>query len=238
MADRLQLKNRALRLCLAVGLPASKDHTNTGFDLSWLGGGVRRAMQSAAHCTFGENARRTQPRQALHQAAEKLPFFAFGRDQGASEASEKLSFLPLGGSRGLQPPEVGQSIQGALAPGLLPEAAIKPFSAACHAVRNGTGCPPGIRTPIDRFRADCPTIERGGSGDRGAHPARVGEWLRRLPFRVYWPGCARSTPRGARVTCPLQLSRPVQPPLRCAHPVHLPAPRGPVPGPTPGPPWR
>jgi hypothetical protein len=84
MADRLQLKNHALRLCLAVGLPASKDHTNTGFDLSWLGGGVRRAMQSAAHCTFGENARRTQPRQALHQAAEKL------------------SFLPLGGSRGLQ----------------------------------------------------------------------------------------------------------------------------------------
>ena len=132
-------------------------------------------MQSAAHCTFGENARRTQPRQALHQAAEKL------------------SFLPLGGSRGLQPPEVGQSIQGALAPGLLPEAAIKPFSAACHAVRNGTGCPPGIRTPIDRFRADCPTIERGGSGDRGAHPARVSEWLRGLPFRVYWPACAGST---------------------------------------------
>jgi integrase len=25
------------------------------------------------------------------------------------------------------------------------------------------GCLPGIRTPIDRFRADCPTIERGGN---------------------------------------------------------------------------
>jgi hypothetical protein len=24
------------------------------------------------------------------------------------------------------------------------------------------GCPPGIRTPIDRFRADCSTIELGG----------------------------------------------------------------------------
>jgi hypothetical protein len=49
---------------------------------------------------------------------------------------------------------------------------------------------------------------------------------------------ARGQRRGCRVTCPLQLSRPVQPPLRCAHPVPLPAPRGPVPGPTPGPPWR
>src|SRR5581483_9170652 len=27
------------------------------------------------------------------------------------------------------------------------------------------GCPPGIRTPIDRFRADCPTIEREGNSD-------------------------------------------------------------------------
>ncbi len=25
------------------------------------------------------------------------------------------------------------------------------------------GCPPGIRTPIDRVRVDCPTIERGGN---------------------------------------------------------------------------
>ena len=30
------------------------------------------------------------------------------------------------------------------------------------------GCPPGIRTPIDRFRADCPTIERGGNARLGA----------------------------------------------------------------------
>jgi hypothetical protein len=33
MADRLQLKNHAFRLCLAVGLPSSKEHTNTGFAL-------------------------------------------------------------------------------------------------------------------------------------------------------------------------------------------------------------
>src|SRR6185312_6833329 len=32
------------------------------------------------------------------------------------------------------------------------------------------GCPPGIRTPIDRFRADCPTIERGGNGSKGTYP--------------------------------------------------------------------
>ena len=36
---------------------------------------------------------------------------------------------------------------------------------------NFHGCPPGIRTPIDRFRADCPTIERGGKSLvlRGLH---------------------------------------------------------------------
>ena len=34
--------------------------------------------------------------------------------------------------------------------------------ARCLITRN-PGCPPGIRTPIDRFRADCPTIERGGN---------------------------------------------------------------------------
>jgi hypothetical protein len=33
MADRLQLKNHAFCFCLAVGPPASKEHTNTGFDL-------------------------------------------------------------------------------------------------------------------------------------------------------------------------------------------------------------
>jgi hypothetical protein len=26
------------------------------------------------------------------------------------------------------------------------------------------GCPPGIRTPIERVRVACPTIERGGTG--------------------------------------------------------------------------
>ena len=30
-------------------------------------------------------------------------------------------------------------------------------------IQTFVGCPPGIRTPIDRFRADCPTIERGGN---------------------------------------------------------------------------
>src|SRR5215470_17785624 len=33
----------------------------------------------------------------------------------------------------------------------------------------GFGCLPGIRTPIDRFRADCPTIERGGNRFEWSH---------------------------------------------------------------------
>jgi hypothetical protein len=34
MADSLQLKNHAFRLCLAVGLPSLKDHANAGFALA------------------------------------------------------------------------------------------------------------------------------------------------------------------------------------------------------------
>ena len=37
-------------------------------------------------------------------------------------------------------------------------------------VRFAVGCLPGIRTPIDRFRADCPTIERGGNRLNDAEP--------------------------------------------------------------------
>jgi hypothetical protein len=46
-------------------------------------------------------------------------------------------------------------------PGILP-GANQPDFLNISQVIDLFGCPPGIRTPIDRFRADCPTIERGG----------------------------------------------------------------------------
>ena len=62
MADRLQLKNHAFRLCLAVGLPSSKDHTNTGFALAcWC---WRRAREFADQLT-----KRRPPRAELRARA-------------------------------------------------------------------------------------------------------------------------------------------------------------------------
>jgi hypothetical protein len=53
---------------------------------------------------------------------------------------------------------------------------------------NAVGCPPGIRTPIERVRVASPTIERGGNRLKGA--ADDGCWL---PFRVYEVRAIRST---------------------------------------------
>jgi hypothetical protein len=66
------------------------------------------------------------------------------------------------------------------------------------------GCPPGIRTPIERVRVASPTIERGGNRLKGA--AGIACWL---PFRVYEVKEIRSTP--ARVSQPCMLA------LECGH---------------------
>src|SRR5206468_13019473 len=59
------------------------------------------------------------------------------------------------------------------------------------------GCPPGIRTPIDRFRADCPTIERGGNRFiEGAADVDCS-----LPSRVYEVEQIRSTCRALLLWC-------------------------------------
>jgi hypothetical protein len=50
------------------------------------------------------------------------------------------------------------------------------------------GCPPGIRTPIERVRVASPTIERGGNRLKGA--ADGGSLL---PIRVYEVREIRST---------------------------------------------
>ncbi len=68
-------------------------------------------------------------------------------------------------------------------------AAMSKEKRASRARSRDFGCPPGIRTPIERVRVASPTIERGGnrfvSGPRDA--------VRPPPFRVYEAWRIRST---------------------------------------------
>ena len=108
MADSLQLKNHAFCFCLAVGFRSSKDHTNTGFALSAAlrsrhSGEANKGRHSGLSGVEGQNLR------SCSCSSEGAWGFT---------GCGKLPILPFGGSRGLQPPEVGQWIHGALAQGL------------------------------------------------------------------------------------------------------------------------
>src|SRR5260370_35002609 len=69
------------------------------------------------------------------------------------------------------------------------------FFGGIYFVMAYVGCPPGIRTPIDRFRADCPTIERVGNRLKEPQMVSAGGLLK----------CTRCGNYGIRAVCVLHV---------------------------------